>query len=44
MIGEKFGDNHPIMINFNSNLIEVYSQMENEEKKQRCLQIADKNL
>ncbi len=32
MIGERFSDNHPVIISFNASLIEVYSQSENQEK------------
>ena len=33
MIGERYGDNHPLMVPFSTNLIEVYSHSEIEGKK-----------
>jgi hypothetical protein len=44
MIGEKFTDNHPIITHFNSSLNEAYASQDNEEKKQNCILIAEKNL
>lgn len=32
MVGEKFSENHPLMLGFNANLIEIYSQLGKEEK------------
>jgi hypothetical protein len=43
MIGEVFSDNHPCILEFNSNLIELYSSLD-EEKKVKTVQIAEKNL
>ena len=43
MIGECYSDNHPCIIEFNNNLIEVYSSME-ESKKAKTVLIAHKNL
>lgn len=36
-----YSDNHPCMINFNANLVEVFTQKENP---QVSLQITEKNL
>lgn len=44
IIGEIFSDNHPIIIEFNSNLIELYSSKDSELERQKCVQIAERNL
>lgn len=44
IIGEKFGEVHPIIMGFNQSLIEAYSQQENEEKRHRCMLISEKNM
>lgn len=44
MIGEKYSDNHPCIIEFNSNLVEVYSNKTDEADKLKTVQIAEKNL
>jgi hypothetical protein len=44
MIGEKFSENHPVMMGYNSNLIEVYSQTGKEEKTRSVIPICEKNL
>jgi hypothetical protein len=42
MIGECYSENHPRILEFNSNLIEVYSNMD-EPKKAKTVLIAEKN-
>lgn len=37
-----FSDNHPCILEFNANLVEVYSNI--EEKKEKTLHVAEKNL
>ena len=44
MIGEKYSDNHPCIIEFNSNLIESYSASNDQEVKRKSLHVAEKNL
>jgi hypothetical protein len=44
MIGEVFSDNHPIICEYNSNLIEVYSAKQEEQERIKTVQIAEKNL
>lgn len=44
MIGERFSENHPCILEFNSNLIEVYSNKNEESEKAKTVQIAEKNL
>lgn len=44
MIGEKYSDNHPCILEFNSNLVEVYSNKTEESEKIKSVQIAEKNL
>lgn len=44
MIGEKFSDNHPCIIEFNSNLIESYSASLDPEVKKKSLLVSEKNL
>eukprot|EP00347_Sterkiella_histriomuscorum_P009363 403341503 len=44
IIGEIFSDNHPIIIEFNANLIELYAIKESEAERIKCSQIAEKNL
>ena len=44
MIGERFSENHPCIIDFNSNLVEVYSNKTEESEKSKTIQIATKNL
>lgn len=43
MIGESYSDNHPCILEFNNNLIEVYSIMD-EGRKNKTVIIAEKNL
>lgn len=43
MIGECYSENHPCILEFNSNLIEVYSNMD-EAKKTKTVLIGEKNL
>jgi hypothetical protein len=43
MIGECYSDNHPCILEFNNNLIEVYSNMD-EGRKSKTVNIAEKNL
>ena len=38
-----YGDFHPAIIPFNGNLIDVYASSESGEKKQKSMQIAEKN-
>jgi|Laugresu1bdmlbsd_1035121.scaffolds.fasta_scaffold230791_2 hypothetical protein len=48
MIGQSYSDNHPCILEFNSNLIELYSNMEESKKNQtvliseKCLNIVNK--
>jgi hypothetical protein len=44
IIGSLYSDNHPCIINFNANLIEAFSQSEDESKKAETIRIAEKNL
>lgn len=44
MIGEKYSDNHPCIIEFNSNLIESYSASSNTETRKKSLLVSEKNL
>lgn len=44
MIGTQFSENHPCIIDFNSNLVEVYSNKTNEGEKAKTVQVATKNL
>ena len=44
MIGQKYSDYHPVILTYNSNLIEVYNQQEDESKRSQTLLICDKNL
>ena len=44
MIGEKYSDNHPCIMEFNGGLNEVYSTSADEGKKEKTIQIAQKNL
>lgn len=44
MIGEIYSDNHPCIIDFNSNLVEVYASMQDEGQKKKTVQITEKNL
>ncbi len=44
MIAEKFSENHPCITEYNSNLLEVYSNKSEEEEKAKTVQIAEKNL
>ena len=44
MIGTQFSENNPCIIDFNSNLVEVYSNKTNEGEKAKTVQVATKNL
>lgn len=45
MIGEKFSENHPIIMSFNANLVEIYSQYHDKEDKTRAIiPICEKNI
>lgn len=44
MIGELFSDNHPCIMDFNSNLVEVYASMQEESQKKKTVEITEKNL
>lgn len=44
MIGELFSDNHPCIMDFNSNLVEIYASMQDEAQKRKTVQITEKNL
>ena len=44
MIGEVFSDNHPVICEYNSNLIEVYSGKQEEQERLQTVKIAEKNL
>ena len=44
MIGELYSDNHPCIMDFNSNLVEIYASMSDEAQKKKTVQIAEKNL
>ncbi|CDW88388.1 tpr domain containing protein [Stylonychia lemnae] len=44
MIGAIYSDNHPIIIEFNNNLIELYSAKDEESQKAKAVQISLKNL
>jgi hypothetical protein len=44
MVGEYFGENHPSIIPYNNDLIELYGNMENEEKKSQILPICNKSI
>ena len=44
MIGERFSDNHPIMTEFNSHLIEAFNTSSDEGKKAQTVLIAKKNM
>jgi hypothetical protein len=37
MIGEIYSDNHPCIIDFNSNLVEVYASMQDEGQKKKTV-------
>jgi hypothetical protein len=42
MIGELYSDNHPCILEFNANLIEIYSNI--EDKKDKTVHVSEKNL
>lgn len=44
MIGEIFSDNHPVILEFNANLVDVYTSKPEESEKLKALQISEKNL
>lgn len=44
MVGELYSDNHPCIMDFNSNLVEIYSNMQDEAQKRKTVQITEKNL
>jgi hypothetical protein len=44
MIGEIFSDNHPCIIDWNSNLVEIYASMTDEGQRKKTVEITEKNL
>lgn len=44
MIGEIFSDNHPVIMDYNSNLVDLYSNKNEPEEKAKTVQISEKNL
>jgi len=44
IIGELYSDSHPIIIDYNAILSEVYALKNTEEGKAKSLQIVDRNL
>lgn len=44
MIGEKYTESHPIIMDFNSSLIEIYALLAKEEKKRLIMPISEKNI
>jgi tetratricopeptide (TPR) repeat protein len=44
MIGEIFSDNHPVILEFNANLVDVYSNKNDEADKLKTVQISEKNI
>jgi len=44
MIGSLYSENHPCILDFNSNLVEIYSSMQDDEQKKKTVQITEKNL
>ena len=44
MIGEIFSDNHPVILEYNANLVDVYSNKQGEADKAKTVQISEKNL
>lgn len=44
MIGEEYSYNHPIILDFNSSLIEIYFNMKEDADRIKTVHIADKNL
>lgn len=40
MIGERFSDNHPCIIEYNNNLIELYSQKADERERSKTVDIS----
>ncbi|TNV71246.1 hypothetical protein FGO68_gene16973 [Halteria grandinella] len=44
MVGEIFSDNHPVILEFNQNLVDVYSSKSEESEKLKTLLISEKNL
>ena len=44
MITERYSENHPCVIDFNSNLIEVYTHKpESDALRLKCVKLAEKN-
>ena len=44
MISSKYSDNHPIILEFNSHLVEVYSNKTEESERIKTVQVSEKNL
>jgi hypothetical protein len=44
MIGAIYSDNHPVIMEFNNNLIELYSLKDADSEKAKAIQICLKNL
>ena len=44
MISSLYSENHPCILEFNSNLVEIYASMQDEEQKKKTVQITEKNL
>lgn len=44
MIGEIYSDNHPIILEFNANLVDVYTAKSEDSEKLKAVQISEKNL
>jgi hypothetical protein len=44
MISELFSENHPCILDFNSNLVEIYASMSEEGQKKKTVLITEKNL
>ena len=44
MIGSLYSENHPCILDFNSNLVEIYASMQDDEQKKKTVQITEKNL
>jgi len=44
MIAQIYSENHPCIMDFNSNLVEIYASMPEESQRRKTVQIAEKNL